>query len=97
MAEKIVIAIFYGIGWCFMALLQFLWHLVRRGIWSWKRSHPQEYTFPLQSRFEHTHIIGGSGHGKTQLLQELILKDLARLIHSVSRPALRYGKTTLWL
>jgi Type IV secretion-system coupling protein DNA-binding domain/TraM recognition site of TraD and TraG len=86
MAEKIVIAIFYGIGWCFMALLQFLWHLVRRGIWSWKRSHPQDYTFPLQSRFEHTHIIGGSGHGKTQLLQELILKDLEHVAqgnHSV--------------
>ncbi|SEN54093.1 hypothetical protein SAMN04488077_1205 [Roseovarius tolerans] len=27
-------------------------------------------------RYEHTHIIGGSGHGKTQLLQDLILDDL---------------------
>ncbi len=30
-------------------------------------------------RFEHTHIVAGSGHGKTQLLQTLILQDLALL------------------
>ncbi len=29
-------------------------------------------------RFEHTHILGGSGHGKTQLLLHLIHNDLAR-------------------
>jgi hypothetical protein len=29
-------------------------------------------------RFEHTHILGGSGHGKTQLLLHLIHHDLAR-------------------
>jgi hypothetical protein len=31
-------------------------------------------------RFEHTHIVGGSGHGKTQLLQVMILKDLDKLL-----------------
>ena len=30
------------------------------------------------ARFEHTHIIGGSGHGKTQLLLDLIHRDLVR-------------------
>lgn len=30
------------------------------------------------SRFEHMHILAGSGHGKTQTLQHLILSDLSR-------------------
>ena len=34
---------------------------------------------PFAARFEHTHIVGGSGHGKTQLLQQLILGDLHAL------------------
>ncbi len=28
------------------------------------------------ARFEHTHIMGGTGHGKTQFLQKWILRDL---------------------
>ena len=35
---------------------------------------------PFSSRFEHTHIVGGLGHGKTQLLQQMILKDLDKLV-----------------
>ena len=31
-----------------------------------------------QQRYEHMHVVGGSGHGKTQLLQRLILHDLQR-------------------
>jgi len=31
---------------------------------------------PLSLRFEHCHVIGGTGHGKTQLLQQLIHADL---------------------
>jgi hypothetical protein len=31
---------------------------------------------PREVRFEHTHILGGTGHGKTQLLQYLIIDDL---------------------
>jgi hypothetical protein len=34
------------------------------------------FTLPFDARFEHTHIVGGSGHGKTQLLQLLIASDL---------------------
>jgi hypothetical protein len=37
------------------------------------------FSMPLAARFEHTHILGGSGHGKTQLLQGLLLHDLKRL------------------
>ncbi|MFC3051388.1 type IV secretory system conjugative DNA transfer family protein [Kordiimonas pumila] len=33
-------------------------------------------TIPQQTRFEHTHILGGTGHGKTQLLQQLIHRDI---------------------
>ncbi|MDO8973949.1 type IV secretory system conjugative DNA transfer family protein [Reyranella sp.] len=44
----------------------------------WKRFFdtrlPLSIPFPV--RFEHTHIVGGSGHGKTQLLQLGILRDL---------------------
>ena len=35
-------------------------------------------TFPDEARFEHTHILGGTGHGKTQLMSQLILRDIAR-------------------
>jgi Type IV secretion-system coupling protein DNA-binding domain len=39
---------------------------------------PIPFSFSDAHRFEHTHIVGGSGHGKTQLLQHLILNDLQR-------------------
>jgi hypothetical protein len=35
-----------------------------------------KFTIPTKTRFEHHHIVAGSGHGKTQTLQYLILKDL---------------------
>src|SRR3954452_12358313 len=42
---------------------------------------PEIFNIPEQSRFEHTLIVGGSGHGKTQLLQHLFmtfdLRDVA--------------------
>ncbi|MCE8540137.1 ATP-binding protein [Ruegeria pomeroyi] len=34
------------------------------------------FSIPEGRRFEHTHIIAGSGHGKTQTLQYFIAKDL---------------------
>ncbi|MEL7127918.1 MAG: ATP-binding protein [Pseudomonadota bacterium] len=34
------------------------------------------FTIPEDSRFEHTHIVAGSGHGKSQTLQYFIAKDL---------------------
>jgi len=34
------------------------------------------FSIPFPARFEHTHILGGSGHGKTQLLQLQIVRDL---------------------
>ncbi len=37
---------------------------------------PVPFRVPDEMRFEHCHIIGGTGHGKTQLLQRLIHDDL---------------------
>lgn len=39
---------------------------------------PVPFVIPLERRFEHCHILGGTGHGKTQLLQLLIRQDLDR-------------------
>ncbi|WP_221067469.1 type IV secretory system conjugative DNA transfer family protein [Methylomagnum ishizawai] len=36
------------------------------------------FSIPQSARFEHTHVVAGSGHGKTQTLQHLILADLDR-------------------
>lgn len=40
---------------------------------------PVPFVIPLETRFEHMHIIGGSGHGKTQTLQNFLLSDLAKV------------------
>jgi hypothetical protein len=40
---------------------------------------PLPFSIPMAARFEHMHVVGGSGHGKTQLLQHLILHDLDQL------------------
>lgn len=37
---------------------------------------PLPFALPQQTRFEHHHIVAGSGHGKTQTLQYLIAHDL---------------------
>jgi hypothetical protein len=39
---------------------------------------PAPIAFADETRFEHTHVVAGSGHGKTQFLQHLILSDLTR-------------------
>jgi DNA helicase HerA-like ATPase len=39
---------------------------------------PVPFAFEDRLRVEHMHVVGGSGHGKTQLLQHLILNDLQK-------------------
>lgn len=39
---------------------------------------PLGFQIPFSKRFEHTHIVAGSGHGKTQLLLALIYNDLLK-------------------
>jgi Type IV secretion-system coupling protein DNA-binding domain len=43
---------------------------------------PVPIPIPAEIRFEHTHIVGGTGHGKTQLLQYLIMDDLHHALDS---------------
>jgi len=38
---------------------------------------PLPFKIPDDVRFEHTHVLGGSGHGKTQFLQHQIMTDLS--------------------
>lgn len=40
------------------------------------------FAIPEERRFEHMHIVAGSGHGKTQTLQYFIAKDLEAVAHS---------------
>jgi hypothetical protein len=47
---------------------------------------PLPFSIPRKTRFSHTHILGGSGHGKTQLMQNHILADL---------PLIREGKASV--
>jgi hypothetical protein len=37
---------------------------------------PVPFHIPHELRFEHCHIVGGTGHGKTQLIQKMIHADL---------------------
>ena len=37
---------------------------------------PVPFRVPEDMRFEHCHVVGGTGHGKTQLLQRMIHADL---------------------
>lgn len=37
------------------------------------------FSIPVKARFEHAHIVGGTGHGKTQFLQHLIHNDLLQV------------------
>lgn len=39
---------------------------------------PIPFSLTDRQRVEHMHVVGGSGHGKTQLLQRLIFDDLRR-------------------
>jgi len=39
---------------------------------------PVPFQIPDAARFEHCHIVGGTGHGKTQLLQKMIHADLVK-------------------
>lgn len=39
---------------------------------------PVPFSVPEMVRFEHCHVIGGTGHGKTQLLQKMIHADLVQ-------------------
>ena len=75
-------AVFEGIVGLFRIaafLLRFtIW--AGRRLYGWYRAHnPRPFVFPPDARFEHTHIVAGTGHGKTQLLQTMILDDVEKV------------------
>lgn len=37
------------------------------------------YRIPAEARFEHMHILAGTGHGKTQLIQRFVREDLSTI------------------
>lgn len=43
-------------------------------------ARPVPFELPIQARFEHCHVLGGTGHGKTQCLQYMIHEDLIRAV-----------------
>ena len=65
--------------WLAAAIVGVIYRLFRMLFFFWRKHHRSPLVLPLSARFEHTHIVGGSGHGKTQLLQQLILYDLERV------------------
>lgn len=65
--------------WTAAAIVGLIYRLCRMLFFFWRKHHRSSLYLPLSARFEHTHIAGGSGHGKTQLLQQLILFDLDRV------------------
>ena len=65
--------------WTAAAIVGLIYRLCRMLFFFWRKHHRSRLALPLSARFEHTHIVGGSGHGKTQLLQQLILYDLERV------------------
>ena len=46
---------------------------------AWLFGYKVPFKIPERTRFEHHHIVAGSGHGKTQTLQYLIAQDLERV------------------
>ncbi len=42
---------------------------------------PVPFHIPEELRFEHCHIVGGTGHGKTQLMQKMIHSDFVAAQH----------------
>ncbi len=46
---------------------------------------PAQFALPEEARFEHCHVFGGIGHGKTQCLQYLLHEDLIQAVHDERR------------
>jgi hypothetical protein len=72
---QIIFAVFYG-----LTKLLFILFGLPFALLSERQPKSSPLSLPLKLRFEHTHIVGGSGHGKTQLLQHMIAtQDLSEV------------------
>ena len=68
--ERVLFAIGLFVGRLLAGILGLLFELITS-----RGSRQTSLDLPLPIRFEHMHVIAGSGHGKTQLLQHLIATD----------------------
>lgn len=75
----VILRVASAMFWVAAAILGAIYRLFQMLFFFWRKHHRSRLLLPLSARFEHTHIVGGSGHGKTQLLQQLILYDLERV------------------
>ena len=72
-------ALFYaafGIVIIAYRIVRFIFRLFLLGAAVRKYHKEKDLYIPEASRFEHTHVVAGTGHGKTQLLQQFLLWDL---------------------
>jgi hypothetical protein len=75
--------VFWAIWEAVVGLFRIFAALIRAIIWGSHKAYafyrvrnPRPFALPPVARFEHTHIVAGSGHGKTQLMQKLMLDGL---------------------
>src|SRR3954447_26934454 len=72
---QIIFGIFYGLTYFLLALIGDVVALFPE-----RKPPVTPLSLPLEPRLEHTHVVAGSGHGKTQLLQHMIIThDLAEV------------------
>jgi hypothetical protein len=58
--DRVLYAVFYAIGTLIAIIFEGIFHLVQS-----RPRKPTALSLPLPIRFEHMHVIAGSGHGKT--------------------------------
>jgi hypothetical protein len=68
--DKLLYRVFWSIGWLIGWVIRFLFDTAVHAVRHWmaqQRNKPRALHLSHQTRFEHMLIVGGSGHGKTQL------------------------------
>ncbi len=76
---RLIIASF-GLFIAIIKLLLNIFYFARHHHQKMSNRRPKEEFLSPAVRFEHMHIVAGSGHGKTQLMQQLVLDDLHLLL-----------------
>src|SRR4051794_18159354 len=66
--EQFIYALFYGLTRLLLFLIGLPFAILAE-----RQTPSSPLSLPLEPRHEHTHIVAGSGHGKTQLLQHMII------------------------
>src|SRR4051794_4088925 len=59
---------------------QYIYHGIRWLLGKKRAYFPTAFNLPYETRFEHMLIVGGSGWGKTQLLQQFIAADIPKVM-----------------